>query len=57
MFYSNHNLDVFGNRELFKSLFGVDEIERTNPSGIIGRTIIESERIEDKCQEEKGDKK
>lgn len=56
MFYSNHNLDVFGNRELFERLFGVDEIERTNPSGIIG-TIIESERIEDKCQEEKGDKK
>jgi hypothetical protein len=53
-FYSNHNLDVFGHRELFKRLFGVDEIERTNPSGIIG-TIIESERIEDKCQEEKGD--
>lgn len=56
MFYSNHNLDVFGHWELFKRLFGVDEIERTNPSGIIG-SIIEAERIKNKCQEEKGDKK
>ena len=56
MFYSNHNLDIFGYRELFERLFGVDEMERVYPSEIT-KTIIESERIEDKCQEEKGDKK
>lgn len=56
MFYSNHNLGVFGYCELFKRLFGAAEIERTNPSGIIG-SIINAERIEDKCKEEKGDKK